>query len=312
MPARQRRSSTSRISSRERVGERDVQDQEDAPDRLRDLEGAARRWPAAIVGLHVQRRDDAEHHREDAADEDGEEVVDARAAAPQPVQALQMEAERDEHGDERQQVDVLPQRGHALRDRNQAGVEAERVGEDERRQPEQRVGDDVEGDEQPVVALQHARRLQVDERGHLVAEPLAAEALGVAADERGVEPAAHARGRCRRRTRRADGSSTRTPVSSAHDGFERAAAAERDDGACRRPAPRAGTMPKSSSPGSSVDGRARGTASRTSSSDRRARGTRRRPFARAFEPRRARGRRRRSSSGTPARRHASMATSMRL
>ena len=54
------------------------------------------------VRLHVQRGDDAEDDRQDAADEDGEEVVDPRAAAAQAIEALQVEAQRHEHGDERQ------------------------------------------------------------------------------------------------------------------------------------------------------------------------------------------------------------------
>ena len=74
------------------VRQRDVEDEEDRPDQLRDLVRAAvLRRVGREVGLDVQRRDDAEDDREDAADEDGEEVVDARAAAPQPVEALQVE-----------------------------------------------------------------------------------------------------------------------------------------------------------------------------------------------------------------------------
>ena len=60
-----------------------------------------------VVGLDVQRRDDAEHDGEDAADEDREEVVDARPAAAQPIEALHVKRERHEHGDERQHVEVL-------------------------------------------------------------------------------------------------------------------------------------------------------------------------------------------------------------
>ena len=62
------------------------------PDGLRHLE--ARRGPSPRrreVGLHVQRGDDAEDDGEDAADEDGEEIVDARSAAAQAVEALQLE-----------------------------------------------------------------------------------------------------------------------------------------------------------------------------------------------------------------------------
>ena len=92
-----------------------MSDEEERPDQLRHLERAARlRVVGREVGLDVQRRDDAEDDGEDAADEDGEEVVDARAAAAQAVEALELEAERHQHGDERQHVDVLPQRRHAL------------------------------------------------------------------------------------------------------------------------------------------------------------------------------------------------------
>ncbi len=48
--------------------------------------------------------DDAEDDGEDAADEHGEEVVDARAAAAQAVDALELEGERRQHRDERQHV----------------------------------------------------------------------------------------------------------------------------------------------------------------------------------------------------------------
>ena len=139
------------LARRERQA--DVQHQEDRPDRLRHLEGARRaRRRTGEVDLHVERGHDAEQHGEDGADEHGEEVVDARSAAAQPVQALEVEAERHDRGHERQQVDVLLQRRQAVRDRDEAGVEAERVGDDERRHAEQRIGDDVERHEQPVVS----------------------------------------------------------------------------------------------------------------------------------------------------------------
>ena len=86
----------------------DVEDEEEAPDQLRDLEGAAvLQVVGDVVGLDVERGDDAEDDGEDAADEDGEEVVDARAAAAQPVDALHLEGERHEQADQRQDVDVL-------------------------------------------------------------------------------------------------------------------------------------------------------------------------------------------------------------
>ena len=87
------------------VAERDVADEEDAPDAARDLVGAdVAQRVGDVVGLEVQRRDDAEDDGEDAADEHVEEVVDARAAAPQAIEALQVEGERHDHRDERQDV----------------------------------------------------------------------------------------------------------------------------------------------------------------------------------------------------------------
>ena len=50
----------------------------------------------SVVGLEVQRADQAEDDREDGADEHREEVVHARAAAPQPVEALHVERDRHE------------------------------------------------------------------------------------------------------------------------------------------------------------------------------------------------------------------------
>ena len=98
------------------IGERHVEDEEDRPDGLRDLErAAALRLGAREIGLDVQRRDDAEHDGENAADEDGEEIVDARSAAPQPIEALQLKAERYERRDERKVLDVLLQRRNAAR-----------------------------------------------------------------------------------------------------------------------------------------------------------------------------------------------------
>ena len=79
--------------------------QEQAPDQLGDLVDAAfLQLVVNVVRLEVERADHAEHDREDATDENVEEVVDARAAAPQPVEALQVEPDRDDHRDERQDV----------------------------------------------------------------------------------------------------------------------------------------------------------------------------------------------------------------
>ena len=74
-----------------------------------------------VVGLHVQRRDDAEDDREDAADEHGEEIVDARAAAAQPVEALELEARAaTSTAMNGRTFEVLLERRHALGDRDQA------------------------------------------------------------------------------------------------------------------------------------------------------------------------------------------------
>ena len=138
------------------VGERDVDDEEQAPDQLRHLEGAAvLEVVGDVVGLDVEGGDDAEDDGQDAADEDGEEVVDAGAAAAQPVDALDLEGERHEHADQRQDVEVLGERRVALRRLDEAGVEAQDVGQHERDHPEQRVGQDEERDEQAVPPLHH-------------------------------------------------------------------------------------------------------------------------------------------------------------
>ena len=120
-----------------------------------------------VVDLVVQRPDEAENHREDAAHENREEVVHAGAAAPQPVESLNVERERHEDAEQRQYVEVLAKRRLALRDRDEVGepgLEAKQVGDDERRHPEQRVRDDVERHEQPVVAPHHRRSLAVVNR----------------------------------------------------------------------------------------------------------------------------------------------------
>ena len=138
------------------IPERDVADEEDAPDDARHFVGAdvALRL-RRVVGLEIQRRDNAEHDGEDAADEHVEEVVDARAAAPQAIQALEVEAQRHDQRHERQHVEVLLERRNAARDRDQPRLEPQQVGQHERHHAQHRVGDDVEGDEQAVVALYH-------------------------------------------------------------------------------------------------------------------------------------------------------------
>ena len=128
--------------------------------------------------------------------------------------------------------DVLPERRVALGDGDQAGLEAEQVGEQERGHAEQRVGDDVE-----------ARRA-----GGCGALPPCPGRLGVSSMARRSRRAKRSRlnrsacrrmaaasnGRVgglaqpRRQTPRRRASSTSTPVSPCDDRLERAAAAQRD------------------------------------------------------------------------------------
>ena len=136
---------------------------------------------------------------------------------------------------------------------------------------EQRVGDDVEGDEQAVVALLPSRAAPaaadrvVDDRAR-IARACERSRRSASAWRRiaVVSKRASRRLRERRRKRLDDVLATSTPVSPSITRFERAARASATTGrphACAS----TGTMPKSSSPGSST-ARRRGTASRMSSS----------------------------------------------
>ena len=170
-----------------------VEGEEERPDDLRDLVRAAvLQLVGNVVRLEVQRGHDAEDHREDAADEDGEEVVDPRSAAPQPIEALDMERERHEHADERQHVHVLAERREALSDGNEAALEPDDVREHECRDAEDGVGNDVERDEQAVVPSYHRAPCGACEVWSMSAsisrrEALATEGLGVRARDRRVE-----------------------------------------------------------------------------------------------------------------------------
>jgi hypothetical protein len=116
---------------------------------------ASQRRFSRVIRLVEQRRDDAEHDRENAADQHVEEVVDARAAAAQPVEALEVEAERHDQRHERQHVDVLLDRRMAARDGDQSGLETQQVREEERDHAEDRIGHDVKRDQQAVVTPYH-------------------------------------------------------------------------------------------------------------------------------------------------------------
>ena len=75
---------------------------------------------------------------------------------------------------------------------NQPEVEPDDVREHERPGREQRVADDVEGDEQAIVASYHARARRGGHRfgnrvAHLLHVPFARELLGVGAQPAGVD-----------------------------------------------------------------------------------------------------------------------------
>ncbi len=217
------------------VAEHDVADEEDAPDEARDFEGAdvALRF-GRVVGLEVQRADRAQHDGENAADQDVEEIVDARAPAPQPIEALEVEADRHHQRDERQHPEVLLDRRLAARDLEQPGFKAQQVGQEEPRHAEHRVGDHMEGDQQAVVALYHcwpagAFKGVGDDVADLGDEALARESLRVRANARrvprGVGRAGQALGQ--RLDRRVGDEDAGLAVDHR---VERAATAERHDG----------------------------------------------------------------------------------
>ena len=219
-----------------RVGEGDVQDEEEQPDPLRDfVEPDVLDGFRGVVGLVVERAAEAEDDGEDRPDEDPEEVVDARAPAPQPVEALDLEGDRHEQPDERRDAQVLAEGGHPFVHRQQAveDFEAEQVGDEERRQAEQRVADDEEGDEQPVVPPHHDATSRFTRSRNCCWKRALGEGLGVAADGGAVEGARRhvAQGRGERR----DGAVLDEHAGHAvHHAFDRSSFCQRDD----RPAAR--------------------------------------------------------------------------
>ena len=140
-----------------KIREEHVEDEEHAPDELRHFVGAPGLVGVAdVIGLHVQGRTHAEDDRKDAADQDREEVVDPRSPTPQPIDALKLKPHRRQDGDERKHVQVLIEWRIAFRDRDQSAFEPDGVREHERPAGQQRVGGNVERDEQTVVASYHA------------------------------------------------------------------------------------------------------------------------------------------------------------
>ena len=93
-----------------RIGENDVDDQVERPDELRDLVHAeVLQRIGHVVGVVVQRAADAEDDGENAADEHGEEVVDARSPAAQVIDTLDVKRERQDRHHERQKLAVVLQ-----------------------------------------------------------------------------------------------------------------------------------------------------------------------------------------------------------
>ena len=113
IPARQRRSSSFAHGFARRVGEHPRQREEQAPDDLRDLIGALRARRA--VGRRSRRRRTASR----ATPKTTARMLPMSTAKksstrdrprPQPVDALQPEGERRQHGDKRQQIQILLER----------------------------------------------------------------------------------------------------------------------------------------------------------------------------------------------------------
>src|SRR5262249_16215466 len=137
----------------------------------------------------------------------------------------------------------------ALRDRNQPGVEPDRVGDDESREAEQSVGADVEGDQQPVEPAQHQRfasmSAEISRRNRSRPKPSAWLRISCASNR-----VAAARAIASAKAS-ADGSSTRIPLFS---GTMVSTAPPRPSATTGVPQACAstGTIPKSSSPGIST------------------------------------------------------------
>ena len=138
------------------VGKDDIEAKKQRPDELRHFVRAAGfRLFGRVVRLHVQGGDHAQDDGQDAADEDGKEIVDARAAAAEPVGALDLKGERRQDSDKRQHVQVLLNRRIAPRHRDEPALESDAVRQHERPHRQHRVGEDVKDDEQAIVASYH-------------------------------------------------------------------------------------------------------------------------------------------------------------
>ena len=264
MPARQRRRSRSRTTSRDDVREERRSARGTAPstaarDRV-DTRSSDRVVRAATYSVPTTPRE----HREDAADEHGEEIVDARAAAPQPVEPLHLERERHEQRDHRQADEVLRERRLGLGDRDELDERPRRSGAGRRAtnaaaaptaRRRRRSRRRAAGCSASACALRGQRVSTAIARIPLrsARTPNRSACARIAAGSNGCRRASAMRlgervgavGSTRgRRSRRARPSRAR-----------RRDRARRPAG--RRPCASTGTMPKSSSPGRS-DGRARG------------------------------------------------------
>src|SRR5688572_19089978 len=296
-----------------RVGEQHVQDEEKAPDQLRHLVRAACLCLfRGVVRLHVQGRHHAQHHRQDAADQHGEEIVDARAPPAQPIDALELEGHRRHHRDERHDVEVLLERGIPARHRDQSALEPDDIGQHERPAREQRVRDHVKSDEQAVVPSYH----RVPAGAAIVSSITARICSRYRSREKRAAVRATAAGSKRRRATRSiaavsdstSGSANSTPFSPS---CTVSSAPPRPSATTGRPHACAstGTIPKSSSPGKRTASAWR-YSSRTSAWPR---GPRKVTFGPATASSRARsGPSPTIRSGAPRRLHAAIASSTRL
>src|SRR5262249_1126401 len=140
------------------IGEDNVDHQIECPDELRYLVHAeVLQAVRHVVRVVVEGSADAEDHGEDAADENGKEIVDAGTSSTEVIHALNVEGEGQDPHDEGKELAVVLELRVTLRHRDEAGepVEPKHVRESERRATDQCVCNNEEEDEQAVVPPDH-------------------------------------------------------------------------------------------------------------------------------------------------------------
>ncbi len=166
--------------------EQDVEHHEDREDRLAVLPPRGDLGLVAVVDAHVQGRAQGQGGGGQDGEEDREELVDAAAAAPELVEAVEVEDRRPEQRHQGQEQEVAREGGDALGDRDdpadRVGLEPQEVGEEpgERRWPPRRPR---RGAPPAFASGTSASGVPVgqrplDERAHALLEDLTAVRLG--------------------------------------------------------------------------------------------------------------------------------------